>query len=260
MSAMNAMSGSIDRSSSKRARVALAFALALALAPWAASAQSGARTRIDKSAGWGVDRATGAIVVEASLLVLYDPAAQTLVLNPNFFNDAVTETGAVVQQDGSWRMPDGNVVRPLVGTAAIVLGDEPAGLLEAAGLPAVAYDGVNLVDRVGIAAVDPAQTRTSGGTVMARPLQPASYALKVKHSKRCAGCFNGCGFQGCVNGQRDFFSPLIYGRGSCEFKLFHRCKEEFKPACRVDVYDCAPCQGAIVETWESYDWYCYGGC
>jgi hypothetical protein len=92
------------------------------------------------------------------------------------------------------------------------------------------------------------------------PIKPLAAAFKVKHSQRCAGCYNGCGIQGCPNGRRDLFTPIIFGRGNCEFKLFHRCAQDFRPACGDDVYDCAPYQGAIVDTWESYDWYCYGGC
>jgi hypothetical protein len=152
------------------------------------------------------------------------------------------------------------VVRPVRGTAILVIGDEPAALVQAAGLPTVPYARVSLVDKVGIASVDPSQTRTDGAVRVKPGVQPASFALKVKHSQRCAGCYDGCGIQGCPNGGRDFFSPLVFGRGSCEFKLFHRCKQEFRPACRVSVHDCAPCQGAVVESYDSYDWYCYGGC
>jgi hypothetical protein len=239
---------------------ALAVALALFSLSLAASAQTAARSRVERSAGWGTDLATGAVAVEASLLVLYDPATRTLVINPNFFNDAVAETQAVVLGDGSWRMPDGNVLRPLVGTEAIVLGDEPAGLLEASGLPAVAYDRVSLVDRVGIAAVDSTAMRTDGKSVLVQaPLQTGGYALKVKHSKRCAGCSDGCGFLGCYGGREEFI-PVVFGRGRCEFKLFHRCREEFKPACRVDVHTCSPCLGPVISSWDSYDWYCTGGC
>lgn len=238
----------------------LGLALALFSLSLAASAQSAARTRIERSAGWGTDTATGAIAIEASLLVLYDQANKTLVINPNYFNEAVAETQALVLGDGRWQLPDGNVIKPLVGTEAMVLGDEPAGLLEASGLPAVAYSRVSLVDRVGIAAADPSAARFDGGAVLIQaPPQAAGYALKVKHSKRCAGCSDGCGFFGCQGG-RDEFVPIVFGRGHCEFKLFHRCREEFKPACRVDVHQCAPCAGAVIGTWDSYDWYCYGGC
>jgi hypothetical protein len=229
-------------------------ALLFLLTPLLASAQpSASRERMEKSAGWGVDRATGNIVVDASLLVLYDAIAQTLVVNPNYYYDAVTETGAVVQQDGRWLMPDGNVLRPLLGTAAIVVGDEPAGLLEASGLPAIAYDRVNVTDAVGYAAADPAKARApqpQGG--------PAVAALKVKHSQRCAGCYQGCGFTGCY--KNELYSAASGYHGNCEFKLFHRCKQEWRPACRIDLFTCDNCQGSVQEVQYTWMWQCSGGC
>jgi hypothetical protein len=142
-----------------------------------------------------------------------------------------------------------------------VVGDEPAALVQAAGLPTVPYARVSVVDTVGIASVDPSQTRTVGGAVLVKPgAQPTSFALKVKHSQRCAGCYDGCGFQGCVFGQREFFTPVVFGRGSCEFKLFHRCRQEWRRACRVDVFTCDNCQGSIQETWYREQWQCEGGC
>src|SRR5262245_19635859 len=125
----------IPRPTGRRLLSLLVPLLVVLLVPRAATAQATARQRLAASAGCGVDRATGAIAVDASLLVLYDPVGETLVVNPNFWNDALAETGATGQRDGSWRMPDGNVVRPLVGREAIVIGDEPADLIAASGLP-----------------------------------------------------------------------------------------------------------------------------
>jgi len=237
-------------------RLTLAL-LALTL-PLAAAAQTSSRQRLDQSAGWGIDRSSGAVVVDASLLVLYDPAGKTLVVNPNYWNDALTETGGVVQRDGSWRMPDGNVVRPLLGTASIVLGDEPDGLVQAAGLPTIPYGKVDLVDGSGLVLADRSQVRTSGTSVkVPQALRPTTFALKVKHSHSCGGCRTWCN-DGCHGA--DNIYPIGGKTGSCDFKLFHRCRQEFTPACRVDTYQCDGCVGTVIETYDAYLWQCTGGC
>jgi hypothetical protein len=248
----------IPRPTGRRLLTLLVLLLVVLLVPLAATAQATARERLEASAGWGVDRATGAIAVDASLLVLYDPVGKTLVVNPNFWNDALAETGATVQRDGSWRMPDGNVVRPLVGREAIVIGDEPADLIAASGLPTVPYDKVTITDSVGLVTTDPSRALVSGTSVsLPRALRPASFAKKIKHSKTCAGCSTWCN-NGC-HGNANVY-PINGKTGFCEFKLFHRCYQYYTPACREDTYECEGCQGAVVETYDYYLWQCTGGC
>lgn len=231
--------------------------LLILLIPLAAAAQT-SRERLEASAGWGVDRTTGAIAIDASLLVLYDPVGRTLVVNPNFWNEAVAETGATVLKDGSWRMPNGTVLRPLVGTKAIVVGDEPAELIAASGLPTVPYDRVTVTDAASLVTSDLSRALVSGTSVkLPRSLRPTEFATKIKHSKRCAGCSTWCN-NGCHGNENVY--PIGGQTGFCEFKLFHRCYQYFTPACRVDTHECEGCVGAIIDTYDAYLWQCTGGC
>jgi len=220
-----------------KARVLLGvLSIAAAIVPAANAGgpftDSASRGQLDRSASWGIDLDTGKVAIDASLTYMHDPEKRSLVINPNYSQDALDELKVTVQRDGSWLFPDGSSLTPVRGEEAIVVGDEPDGLVEASGLPAVRVDRVNLVAQMG------------GG------------AKRTRHWRKCNGC------TGCLNG----CDVNVFYAGDTNYKYctfswpWNKCTEEQKETCRISVFSCVNCSGPILSTVTVNDWVCADNC
>ncbi|HRC85875.1 MAG TPA: hypothetical protein PK413_09735, partial [Thermoanaerobaculia bacterium] len=160
---------------------------------WLAAAAAGqeptAREQLDSSAGWGTDPATGQIAIDPTLEVFYDASTGTLVVNPNLVGDAAADLGATIQRDGSWLMPNGSVMNPTPAELAIVVGDEPDGVLESAGLPIVKFTEI----QVALVGASPKGSLNRPDCCPQPPPKPTRW----RRWYRCGTCTS-C-FQGCLN-------------------------------------------------------------
>ena len=215
----------------------LSLAGLLALVP-AALGQEGedpaARETLDRSLSWGVDRDSGKIAIDAYLLYFYDPENRVLVVNGSAVSDAAQEAGAQILKDGSWLMPDGTTLKPLLGEVAIYAGDEPEDLRTAMeGVPETSVSRVQLSE------------------------QASARAERVRWFRRCNRC-NACP-TGC-------FDRLLAQGGSFRTcgsgGFFTRCREDFRsdfcnPALQ---FTCAGCTGSFITTVPLFAWGCAVGC
>lgn len=204
-------------------------ALVLALP---AAAEESLADRLHRSAGWGIDRGTGKVAIEASLLVFYDPASRTLVINPDHEAAAAEDVGAVVQADGSWLLPDGSELNPLRGEVKVLIGNEAEELQrEVAGQPQASLDRVEL-----------SMTITEGAT-------------KTKLFSRCSGCYS-CAV-GCDGNW--LWKPGASYRICEPAGPFRTCKQTLRATCPMDVYSCQGCTGPILSSHYFSNWVC-GDC
>jgi hypothetical protein len=205
---------------------AVAVSPAIAGGPFAVN-----RSDLDKSASWGIDVNTGKVAIDASLVYTYDPSHGSLVINPNTADEAARALGATVQGDGSWRLPDGTTLTPVRGEEAIVAGDEPDGLVEASGLPAVPVGQVQLV----AAAASSTRTRS------------------WHKCNGCTGCLNGCAVNVFYSGDPSY--------KYCTFSWpWNKCTETSQETCKTTIYSCVNCSGPILATGVLVDWVCADNC
>lgn len=206
----------------------------LALAPGAFCQDPAARQTLDRSLGWGIDRDTGKIAVDAYLLYFYDPENRVLVINGNAADQAAVDAEAKVLEDGRWLMPDGTALKPLVGEIAIFAGDEPDDLKEAMrGFPETSLSRVQLSQEV------------------------SASAERVKWFRRCNHC------NACPNGCSEhwlFQGGQFRSCGSGGF--FTRCKERSRTDyCNpVLEFACNGCTGSVIHTFDLTLWGCANGC
>ena len=208
--------------------VAWLTAAALALGTAAvANAEDSAAETLDKSAGWGIDRDSGGIAIDATLLVFWDPVHRTLVINPDHEAEAAADVEALVQSDGTWLMPDGSVVTPLRGQVKVLTGEEPAEARPAPGEPSTSVSRVDLTTQIG------------------------EGATKTRLFSRCRGCLpcpRGC--QGAL-----LWLPAPNYR-TCEGALFSTCKRTWRAVCPVDEYACIGCTGGVIFQTSAFAWSC----
>lgn len=209
----------------------LGLAALLLLSPVAMGQdESEERRTLDSSLGWGIDRDSGKIAVDAYLLYFYDPKDQVLVVNGAAYKQALADAEAEIQEDGSWRMSDGAVLKPLVGEVAIFLGDEPEELREVLKeFPATKLDRVQLYTGVS---------------------ETAERSRWFKRCNRCTGCITGCWGQELFQGGN--FKTC--GSGG----IFNSCKESGRndyctPTLR---FSCDGCTGTLLSVTNYYNWGC----
>jgi len=203
-------------------------------APQLSAQDPAARDTLDKSISWGIDRDSGKIAVDSYLLYFYDPINQVLVVNGAGYDYALTEAGAVEQSDGRWQMPDGLVLKPLIGEVEIYAGDEPDDLRATTqSLRSTTVSRVQLSDQVSAKA-----TRTKW----------------FKRCNRCQECPVGC-FDRTLAQGGDY---KTCGSGG----FFTTCKERVQPgACNPLIeFTCAGCTGAVTQTLDLYVWGCAADC
>lgn len=208
----------------------LASLIAVALivvAAVAANAEESPADTLDKSAGWGIDRDSGGVAIDAMLLVFWDPVHRTLVINPDHEAEAAADVEALVQADGTWLMPDGSVVTPLRGQVKVLTGEEPAEARPAPGEPSTSVSRVDLTKEIGAG------------------------ATKTRLFSRCRGCLpcpRGC--QGALQ-----WLPAPNYR-TCEPAGFSTCKRTYRAVCPVDQHACIGCTGGVIFSGALYDWSC----
>lgn len=205
--------------------------------------------RLEASASWGVDLTSGKIAIDPSLVVYSDAPSQTIVINPKHIFEAAETLGATVLADGSFEFPDGLVVVPVVGQLAIRVGNEPEGLIEDSGLPAVDIGRVRLIPTV-----SDADAVTKANAARAAGVGPWIGEQRTRSWRTCSGC-TGCP-QGC-NGL-----SLYQGNSyrSCNFSWpWNRCTDRFDFRCRRTDFNCRNCTGAIIGQSATVDWSC-GSC
>ena len=205
--------------------------------------------RLDASASWGVDLDSGKIAIDPSLVVYSDAASRTIVIHPKHVSEAAATLGATVREDGSFQLPNGSVVFPVVGELAIRVGNEPDGLIEDSGLPTVEIERVRLIAPTSNAdAVTQAQAALKAGT------EEWIGEQRVRSWRTCSGCA-GCP-RGCTG--LSFYQGNNYKY--CTFSWpWNRCTERFDFRCRRTDFNCRNCTGAIIGESASVDWSC-GGC
>jgi hypothetical protein len=190
------------------------------------------RNALDNSGSWGIDLDTGKVAIDASLLFVLDPTNRALVINPNTADEAAKELGATIERDGSWHLGDGSAYTPIKGELAIVVGDEPEGLVEASGLPAVPVSRVNLISAM------------ASGAKRTRSWHKCS---------GCAGCAQGCNVNVLYTGDPSF--------KYCKFSWpWNHCSEEFKEVCKVTYFSCINCSGSVTGTTTVSTWVCADNC
>lgn len=216
-------------------RTPLAFAALLLLAlslPAALFAEGSMVEELDKSAGWGVDRDSGRVAIDASLLVFWDPQSRTLVIHPDYEAEAAADVEAVVQSDGSWLMPDGSQLTPIRGAVMVLTGEETEELLQR-----TESHARTTADRVDLSA------------------EISEGAQKTRLFSRCTGCSK-CP-TGCVGALQWGAAPNF---ATCEpAGLFRTCKRYWRAVCPADEYTCVGCTGIIVASGAMYAWTC-GSC
>lgn len=200
----------------------------LASAPVALAQESDAEI-LDKSAGWGIDRDSGRVAIDASLLVFWDPENRTLVVNPDYEAEAAADVGAEVQADGSWLMPEAGAVVPVRGDVRVLTGEEPDELREISeARPNTTVDRVELTQQIGAG------------------------ATKTRIFSRCTGCLS-CPL-GCS-------ANILWGAAgryrACEPNWpWRTCKTYWRPVCPYQIFGCIGCTGPILGTGYGYDWSC----
>lgn len=207
-----------------------AAALALGVAAIASAEDSPAVT-LDKSAGWGIDRDSGGIAIDATLLVFWDPVKRTLVINPGYETEAAADVEAQIQSDGTWLMPDGSVVTPLRGQVKVLTGEEPSEARPAPGEHGTSVSRVDLTTEIG---------------------EGASKTRLFSRCRGCEACPRGC--QGALQWlPAPNFATCVSGG------LFSTCKRYWRAVCPVDEHACIGCTGGVVQSGSLYAWSC-GSC
>ncbi len=202
--------------------VALIFVAAVG-----ANAEDSPADTLDKSAGWGIDRDSGQVAIDAQLLVFWDPVHRTLVINPGHEAEAAAAVEAEVQADGTWLMPDGSVVTPIQGQVKVLTGEEPAEARPAPGEPTTSVSRVDLTTEIGAG------------------------AIQARLFSRCRGCY-ACP-RGCEGALQWLPAPNYR---TCESALFSTCKRTWRPVCPVDEHACIGCTGGVVASGALYAWSC----
>ncbi len=205
--------------------------------------------RLEASASWGVDLATGQIAIDPSLIVYSDADSGTIVINPKHAAAAAEALNARERGDGSFLLPDGSVVTPILGQLAIRVGNEPDGLLEDSGLPLVDIAKVRLMAPVSDPkAVEKARAARDKGVKAWIGQQ------RTRSWHKCSGC-NACP-KGCIG--LSFYQGNNYK--PCAFSWpWNSCTEKFDFRCRRTDFYCRDCTGDIVGESASVDWSC-GSC
>lgn len=211
----------------------LALLVAVPLHAQKTEAESGP-DEFENSAGWGIDRTSGKIAIDPGLSYFYDSEKGTLVVGPDYAEDALADLGATDRGDGTWVLSDGTALNPIFGEAAIDFGYGPQEMYDAVSIPLVALENVELMKEASV------------------------NSKRRRWWRQCKNCDDfGCPLAGVCDANALFTNLSPPARvGSCKFKLFKNCTERWVPVCDITFFNCNGCTGGVAGTGTFDIWAC----